>query len=101
MASVMNGITAVRYVGTFVHSVLQHRECGNGQSTDQLLTRDKLIDAAREYGPFMTLHAQPNGAWVMGEKVTLTTVEGIDYLKCHDDGYACDDLGDLSEGPLA
>jgi hypothetical protein len=99
--ALMNGITAVRYVDALVHSVLQRREDLDGVWVELLVPRDKLLETARRYGPFVTLHARPHGAWVIGDTITLIPIAGVDYLKCHDDGFACDDLGDLTAGALS
>lgn len=100
MASVMTGITAVCYSGAFVHAVLGRRTDLVDMDAEKRLTRDMLIRTARQEGSLMTLHQQPNGRWVRWDTITLVTINGTDYLKCTDDGCACDDLGDLSAGDL-
>jgi uncharacterized protein with von Willebrand factor type A (vWA) domain len=101
MKSDLSGITGVLYTGAMIQSARLRREARDGAPEEVLLTRDTLLRTVREQGSLMTLHQRPNGNWEALEKIAVLRVDGADYIKCINDGYPCDDLGDLPAGAPA
>ncbi|MDP3168896.1 MAG: hypothetical protein Q8M91_01005 [Polaromonas sp.] len=98
MTSTLSGVTGVLYTGAVIQSARLRRTVLDGVPEEVLLTRETLLQAVREHGPVLTLHQKPSGDWVALETIALLRIEGADYLKCINDGYPCDDLGDLPTG---
>lgn len=101
MQSPTQGITQVYYAGAFIESAKLRRGDSNGAAEEVLLSREKLLQTVKQYGPLATLHQRPNGNWDTLDRVDVVTVDGTPYLKWLNDGYACDDLGDVSIGTLS
>lgn len=98
MTSSLSGVTRVLYTGTVIQSARWRRTVLDGASEEVLLTRDDLLQVVREHGPVFTLYQKPGGDWEALDTVVLLRIGGADYLKCINDGYPCDDLGDLPTG---